>query len=316
MNQNNPIECDLNNSNSSFYMDIVDSLFPNQILLKVPKRCAPDQKDTWIQVHDDLFVHRMPKAEVVRKYAKHLKSIQDAPIDSIAVTYKQETRNRVNEIMHKRKYPDVADCYFPGLIIRAKKRIGEGQHRINVNCDFKITEIDDKNVTFIDEWSGHSTTLVRGALIHFSLPYAYTGHSLQGSTKAQPIVIYDSHHFHVDRKWLYVALTRNKNLDLYYCDLPNPETLNRVYIQDLVNGYKQQDTRAQREWKTGFVDVDWVLQQSDKQKHKCGRCKEVMNITNEPGSPLNFTVDRNDNALPHLKFNCCLMCHKCNISKH
>jgi hypothetical protein len=105
-------------------------------------------------------------------------------------------------------------------------------------------------------------------------------------------------------------------MDLYSCELPHVEKLNRKAIGEMVSGYMQRDRQAGREWSLGYVDVEWVVQQSDAHKHKCGVCKEVMNLTNKPQSPLNYTVDRIDNSLPHLKFNCCLMCHNCNISKH
>ena len=43
---------------------------------------------------------------------------------------------------------------------------------------------------------------------HFIHAYCNTCHSLQGSSIKRPITIHEYNHPHVNRKWLYTAITR------------------------------------------------------------------------------------------------------------
>ena len=152
---------------------------------------------------------------------------------------------------------------------------------------------------------------------NFSHPYANTGHSLQGATIDKPIVIFDTQFEHVDRKWIYVALTRSSDLDSVYVfnGKLEKQRLSIAAIDDKINNYIRQDMSGGRGYDAkNYIDIPWVIKQSKLQFHRCSCCHEVMNFTNNAGD-LDWTVDRIENSLGHIKTNCSLMCLHCNITK-
>ena len=319
--QNDPIEHNFNPyiRPEKYYMRIIDSIFPNQIMLEIPKRYKLDQMDRVKQLREDLFVNNMSVHEVVNKYAKVIKSMGEIPDNCAFITYRQETRKQMNEWEHQRRG---LLGIFEGLVIRANCHMGKGKNtRINKHFDYKVTRIDKSSFDMIDESSGLEYKDVKSMwLKNFSFPYAYTGHSLQGDTLDKPIVIFDSQFEHVSRKWLYVALTRSCDLDNVY--VFEGKKVLRIPIQDIDNkiiGYMRQDgnrivSKRTNDINRNYIDVPWVLQRSKLQMHRCSCCCEVMNFEND-GGMLDWTVDRIDSDKPHSKDNCVLMCYHCNISK-
>lgn len=207
---------------------------------------------------------------------------------------------------------------FEGMVLRANCHMGKGKNtRINKHFDYKITRVGEKDFDLIDESSNLEYNNVKNMwLKNFSYPYAFTGHSLQGDTIDKPIVIFDSEFEHVSRKWLYVALTRSSDLNNVY--VYSGKLVTKISTSDIENkivGYIRQDVSAHRGYnEKKYVDVDWVIKQSKFQMHRCSCCNEVMNLRND-GGMLDWTIDRIDNEMGHVKNNCTLMCLHCNITK-
>jgi hypothetical protein len=323
--QLDPIEANFNIciAPEKYYTPITDAMFPDQIRLRVLwqegkpiKRFNEADSIKVKELKKDLFGdHQLSMNDIWTKYAKPI-SMNDVPLDSKCISYLNETRLNVNEHIHNKLYPS-RPRYFAGLIVKAKTRIGKGTSKIHVNYEYEIQSIDDMDVTLKDIETETLTTLKKGCLdTCFSLPYANTCHSVQGRSYHEPVVIFDSGFRHVNRKWAYVALTRNRTMNVSVCNDRTKMSLSTSRLLDMICGYKQQDIQAGRLWKTDYISASWIKQQSERQRHQCFGCGEVMNYINTYGDNLNMTVDRIDNAKAHLKSNCCLMCFKCNIAKH
>jgi hypothetical protein len=312
--QNSPIQEDFNKQcGEIYYKEIADREFPVQIMLTVPKRYNEKDKAKIEELRRDLFDHKIGLMDVAKKYARVIKRMEDVPLDALCVTYLQETRRRVNDWMHLRHHPGKGK-HFVGMTVRANTHIGKGKNKIIVNYDYKIQELDKEYVVLLDECSGNTFKLRRGVLRNFSLPYAYTGHSIQGESVEKPVVVFDVGFHHVDAKWLYVALTRSRDLDrVYVCDVKTLKKVSDVEAKAKIQGYKCQDYGRPDE-EGDYVDVEWVQAQSVKQKHKCLCCGHVMNYENQEGDMLNWTVQRLDNTRGHYKTNCVLYCMRCNVA--
>ena len=297
-------------------------------MLEIPKRYKADQVERVKQLRTDIFTIKMPIDEIIKKYAKIITKMDDIPTGAGFVTYLQETRRYVNEWEHKRL--GLAPM-FVGMVLRANCHMGKKGSkatRITKHSEYKVISFTDNHTpgytdnlfTLVDESNDDDIAFLMSMkdLKNFSHPYANTGHSLQGATIDKPIVIFDSRFQHVDRKWLYVALTRSSDMDTVYVfdgKMEKKPQLNIRAIDDKINGYIRQDIGGGRGYdEKNYVDVPWVLKQSKKQFHKCSCCSEVMNFENN-GSDLDWTIDRANNDLGHTKNNCSLMCHHCNITK-
>jgi ATP-dependent exoDNAse (exonuclease V) alpha subunit len=152
-------------------------------------------------------------------------------------------------------------------------------------------------------------------LNNFSYCYAYTGHSIQGQTKEEPIVICDYNHYFVNKEWLYVALTRNKYFNLYSCKIEKEEQPSDSYIKKKIESYKIQDMNAGRKIENDYIDVKCIKELFLKQRGRCACCGNNMNISNDCKSNDNWVVDRIGNAKAHITGNCQLLRLSCNASK-
>ena len=318
--QNDPIEHNMNVTCGDYHREVIDGIFPHQIALDIAKRFKGENALKVQKLHDDIFIRNMPLKQVIQKYAKIVKRMDDIPKNICFVTYRQETRKEMNEWEHQRLG---LKGVFEGLVLRANCHTGKCKKtRFNKHFDYKIVKIEDKTIDMVDESSGLEYKNVdKKWLKNFSFPYAFTGHSLQGATIEKPVIIFDTQFEHISKKWLYVALTRSPDFNDVYAYDGKPNTvMPTAYIEDKILGYIRQDKakaftqKSGDETKRNYINVEWVRKQSKLQMHRCSCCGEVMNIQNN-GGYLDWTVDRISNDKEHVKNNCTLMCLHCNISK-
>ena len=159
---------------------------------------------------------------------------------------------------------------------------------------------------------------------HFKLPYASTSDSVQGLSIGEKMTIFDCNTPYVDRFFIWTALTRAKYLKkVQVFEHSRHEVMSlrkswvKLYLRNKVNGYKQQDKRAGREYvNKDYINVEWFKTQYRDNK-SCPLCRtpfEVV-IENDNNVTSNITADRKDNRQAHIVSNCQLMCVKCNNSK-
>ena len=323
--QNEPIE-DLNPSIDTYkyYKMIMAYLFPFQIVLEEPKRYKKDDgtideelKRDAMQIKYDLFKHNMNPNEVLIKYAKPIK-LNEIPINAKCISYLQDTRRDVNNYMHFKQHKDP---YFAGLRVKANTRTHhkdkEGQFTIHINFEYIIQSYNTKETILYNELSQQYQTIPSHLLSNFSYCHCFTGHSFQGETVDEPIVIFDRKYPRITRNWMYPALTRNRKLEIYYCDEMAPRTgFNINDVLRKIEGYKKQDAMKGRSYKEDdYITFKDVCNLSKKQKHLCNMCKQRMNFLNKHGDGLNYVVDRLNNDEAHTRNNVQLLCFHCNCSK-
>ena len=153
---------------------------------------------------------------------------------------------------------------------------------------------------------------------YFKLPYARTCHSYQGITEEKPICIFDVKSPLATVEWIYTAITRTvslKNVSIFWgCTVAPDQAGGKMSddgnltrkIQNKIESYRKVDKEADR-LMDDYIDVDWVL---NRIKGKCSKCKCEMCVDGLE----QFTVHRLDNHLGHTKYNCCVICLRCNIS--
>lgn len=197
--------------------------------------------------------------------------------------------------------------------------------RLYVNYHYVIESIDDKNVTIIEPVDNINITLTIDKLKkHFKLPYANTCDGVQGLSLGEKITIFDCNTPYVDRYYIWTALTRAKDMkNVQVFEHSDQEVMSlkkswvKLYFTQKVNGYKQQDKKAGRQYDNkDYIDAEWFKVQYRDHKH-CPLCKTLFKVTIQKDNKVisNITADRKDNKKAHTISNCQLMCLKFNVSK-
>ena len=143
---------------------------------------------------------------------------------------------------------------------------------------------------------------------HFKFPYCQTCYSLQGLDVDEPFTIFDINHYFVDMNWIYTAITRAteiKNINIFGGVLKYEPIEKRIF--SMIDAHKRSDKK--RDMPTfDYIDVEWVKEQLMKTR-TCEFCQVEINDEN-------FSVDRIDNNLNHIKNNCRIICRHCNCANH
>ncbi len=128
----------------------------------------------------------------------------------------------------------------------------------------------------------------------------------------------------MSRRKFWTAITRARNLNDITFFINSENTINsfkeskyKQYIRFKVENYKTQDKNKNRYWESkDYINEEWISEQFEKSS-QCPLCfKSYELFINDNNNVISdLTVDRIDNNLPHIKTNCRLTCHHCNISK-
>lgn len=323
LHQNKPQQLEGYSAPEDYQQRCIDKMFPLRVHLKIPKRYDSDSKQKVMQLFEDLFETHLPMKQIIAKYTKrieigdlpnHLSDIENGTTKIISYTH--ETANQVNRMVHNK-----SDYFVAGEIyIATNARISK---KIFTNFQYKLVKFNERDIVLKDvigdetitvkRYSGTIDRLNTGNLV---LPHCRTCHSRQGSSIDGKLIVFDTELASNmnERNWLYVALTRNRNMsEIYVCDISRPR-MDKGEIARMIENYKKQDRKAERTWDE-YITVEHVLYLSRKQKHRCYLTHGVMNISNIKGDRNNWSVDRIDNSKAHIIGNCVLSCVSANTGK-
>ena len=152
-------------------------------------------------------------------------------------------------------------------------------------------------------------------LAHFSKPYARTCHSLQGSTSDLPVNIFDIGFRHVDYRWLVVALSRNRSMDIriWKSGRNNKEPL-EGFLASKIQNYLEQDIK--RETSKSSLCTDWIHSGMITVEQYMNKLKNPVCIHCNNMFPWRLlTLDRIIDDDIHSDGNCVLACYTCNIAR-
>ena len=299
----------------AYYKRIIDSLFPNQILLKISKRCKTEKgRQRLYRVSDGIMNSKTPAERIAVlkkeniKFIKTLKQVKGYN----NVSYYRETANSVNEVLHQKVIKRSKDraYWFKGLEVICSEPLRK--QGIHLGCRYTITRSTKDQIEF--KKNDKQYVLKRNVFEnHFKLPYCSTVHSVQGMSIDGKMVIFDIHEPHVTNEWLNTAVTRTRDL-------------NKVYIFDGTLGEKNKIRRWRKavEKKIAdhsrvcrskgqyvqdeYVTVDDVMKELEKSV-TCRRCGCVL----ETKGNRQLVLNRIDNNVGLLKNNWEPICYICNV---
>jgi hypothetical protein len=141
------------------------------------------------------------------------------------------------------------------------------------------------------------------------------------------ISLHDLCFYYVTREWFYTALTRSRDLnEIYYWDpsviLHDLQVVKdgelEIKMERKLAGYMAQDTKAGRSFSVeDYINVGDFKGLLEEQDFRCFVCAEIVSLVwKDSKDETQFTLDRQDNDLAHVKGNCVVSCLKCNRAKH
>jgi hypothetical protein len=273
----------------------------------------PEDKIKLENIRQDLFINQLNIAQIIKKYFKYTTDITQSVKN---VAYKNDTCEEVSKHIRRKLGKTVEFEVGEALICRGYFK--EKKYTFNVNFTYIITDVSEATLTLLHEKSKVETVVpIEKIRKHFIYAYCQTAHSLQGSSIDSSITIFDYKFYFVNRKWLWVALTRARELDnVYFYKYEEPEFnkhLCTAYFNNKVRNYKKQDNEAKREIsKENYVNSDWFYENMEK---CCEGCGNGFFYTVRNGNAFtNLTAQRKDNDFDHNLNNISPYCIYCNCS--
>jgi hypothetical protein len=219
----------------------------------------------------------------------------------------------VNSLLHK--YVN-NQKYYVGMELLGKKTFKNKECQIHINYTYTITEIKDKHCVLED---GENAHIISISLLdkYLKLNYSQTAHSLQGFTIKEPITVFDLYSNMITVSWLYVAITRSRNLKditLYWGKTASigEKTIDSL-LKSRILGHLESD--KYRNMNGDYITVEWIKDKISKTKCCTGVNNKECNRLFDYNDVDSFSVDRINNDVAHFKENCQIICRSCNSSK-
>ena len=286
----------------------INCIFPYSITLRENKRLkSKEHRKLLKQIKKDIFNENISVKDIINKYFKMVDKITT----SFNIAYKNRTCHEVS--MRVRSMLKKHDEYEVGesLICRKYTKLGKSKIVFNVNYEYTITAVSEATVQ-LDNTYWLPKTVIRSAFTH---NYCRTCHSFQGSSIDEGITVFDWGNFFVNRKWLWTAITRARDLSkVYFWKYDEkPENMNKLmeYLGQKIRRYKGQDNKDNR----SFDEEDYITPEILRSwlGTCCQSCGDVLNLdVIDKKIVSNVSAQRLDNELPHEKDNCVPWCGMCN----
>ena len=312
-----PIEFDLNVIDTTkYYKKIIDKIFPNQILLKHCKRCDTNEDNKLVDEISKKF-REFTSVDEAREYLKKSNFKKIFKPEHI-ITKKNcvglnRTAEMVNSLLHK--YVN-NQKYYVGMELLGKKTFKNKECQIHINYTYTITEIKDKHCVLED---GENAHIISISLLdkYLKLNYSQTAHSLQGFTIKEPITVFDLYSNMITVSWLYVAITRSRNLKditLYWGETASigEKTIDSL-LKSRILGHLESD--KYRNMNGDYITVEWIKDKISNTNCCTGVNNKECNRLFDYNDVDSFSVDRINNDVAHFKENCQIICRSCNSSK-
>jgi hypothetical protein len=301
-------------------------LFPNVIQLQENKRIRPEDRPKYDEIVHAILATNANLRSIIEIYFpdRIIASLEELKKHNITrgVSYFRTSSSRLNAFMHGyMQQPQDKQtltlpngtCYVEGGMLVCRKLVNTQEGRLYPNYWYEIKRLGPQNFVLLDMTDKTEYHVTHNAISqHFWLPYSNTVHAAQGDSIDVPFVIADCMAGCITPNWLYTAISRCTNLDhVWFLSMSLYELNVERECARMVCGYKRQDYLRGFEIKRSkYVDVKWIMSKLE-EAGQCRVCKQHMVF--EKHNPHKVTVNRLNNALPHEKENCELLCNRCNV---
>jgi hypothetical protein len=277
-----------------------------------------------LKIEEDKLVNKQLKKDIKNNipFEEILKKFGFKTTDKIETTKNIAYQNKTCESVAKQVRVNLnkKDDYEVGETLICKKYFKMKGITFNKNYEYEIIKCHSDAIEIRDNQSKGTYNIPKHLIQnHFLFDYCATCHSLQGLTINEPITIHEWNFKHVNRKWLYTAISRATHLSNIRFFIgerayKNDDRIIQGYLKKKVNGYIQQDNTAGREVTHDYVNVNWLEKCIGVNCAMCSTCL-YCEVDDKNNIDCNISAQRVDNSRCHSIDNIIPYCVYCNINQ-
>lgn len=310
MYQNLPVSQPVNNVKDykKYIEDCINQIFKYKIVLKKNKRCKTEEGRKKIEEVSKYLKEETNKNKVIKYlYEKFpiIKNFEDLP------KYNQCFYNSYKNEMNKIKHGD-KELLYEGLELVSLEtetiKFNKEKIKIYVNKKYIVKKLCNDYIILNDFVNEDFKFPISLWDKYFSYSYFRTGHSYQGLDIPEKFAIHNIKSKHVSISWIRTTITRCIDIDdVYIYDDNYKAEIKTNIIVDRINQHIRNDILNKRVM-TNYIDVEYIENMLDN-TYCCKYCSKDIDYQN-------FSIDRINNDLGHIKNNIQIICKMCNITKH
>ena len=201
------------------YIDIINMTFNKQMTLKISKRLLNENdRSTLDIIKDDIFNINIDVTTTIKKYFKTVDNMDDVRTEN-NITYSNRTASIVSEHIHNNKIYETKKIvidnkiYYENMELVCRKSIRTKKLTLDTNYIYLLKSFNNNRIAIYEPVEKLDIDISVSQFKEcLRLTYARTGYSIQGRTIENGITIFDGDSPYINRKWLWTALTRAREL--------------------------------------------------------------------------------------------------------
>ena len=302
-----PVSQQLSADSDAWHQMVFAQMFPRRLTLRVSKRCSGADRERMHKLCNEL--RDETKKVVPTLKAAGLREVNFADLTEEDAAYPhiaamKSTVARVDHWAHALIGDTYHEEYEPGQLLLGVDGCACKGGRICSNMTYQVHEVTDAHLT-VKAPDGSARTLTLNAASKFlKRSYCMTGHATQGLSLGGRIYVHDWKSHMATHRWIRTVMSRCGTLDIILVNGSEGVQANYINISNRLMGHIIADKAKQFTWDAdNYISVTWIKQQLRAQRSSCYTCAEPLDE--------DWSVDRIDNKLPHIKDNCAIACRFC-----
>ena len=284
----------------------IECIFKNRINLTEIKRQSNKEDILKIKKIKTLLFETDTDIKEILNMFPRIK-VDECYSNAVNICYFNDSCNRVNNLF--------SNGIRQGTTVICKKYFQIKGKTLNTNYLYTVKSIDNNNIIVTDDNEEYIIPVNRTKQL-FKPAISFTAHSVQGLSFDDNIIIFDAYSHMITRKWLWVAITRARNLsqikictDLRYCeDIKN--------LGSKIDSYRETDILKGCNFKEHpLITKTQIREKIVNQLYCCYHCRQPISLNYDNDDMMQWSLDRISNSGYHTNKNTVVSCLSCNHSK-
>jgi len=300
-------------------------LFPRRLTLQISKRCSGPDRARMHTLCDQLRSESSPVVDTLRAAGLREFDFNDLTEEDAAhphIAAMRSTMARVDHWAHSVIGETFQDEFEIGQTLLGVDGCRCKGGRICSNMTYEVKSVDERSrkINYDDGTSEQvlqtylTVAAPDGGLRELTLesankflkrPYCMTGHATQGLSLGARIYVHDWNSHMATHRWIRTVMSRCGTLDIVLVNGSAGTLTSTNALWATLPRMPQKNSSGSTKTTSqmnGF-EIDYT------QQYSCYSCRDPLDT--------DWSVDRLDNTLPHLKDNCAISCRRCqNASSH
>lgn len=287
-----PLNMGNNIKNKDIYIDnAINILFPNVVNLKICKRLN-NEKDRQ-KIYDmkyDLLKTDISIVDFCKKYnIKTINNIVQLDTD-INITYFNFRKNAINSYLDRlyKLKNNINSKFYKGQQLTAKKYFKSKDIQLGTNYSYYVNDIyeDENLLEIVSEFDDMYLIPLDVAKEYLTNSYAFTLYSVQGISLDKNFTIFDSNLCYTDRKYIWTAITRARNLEQVRIFIHNQKEQDDFISKKLIQYFNLQIQELKKNDRLIFDNIDknkyitaeFIFNKLNEIKYRCMETNQKLDL--------------------------------------